>query len=380
MNRKAYRGIRGFEGRIDFLSRYVEEKAGMPRPAAPEGERQRKEPPRVAAASRRRLPHRLKEQLLLGRRVMSVMVVVELEQHRLPVRRAPSTGGLVLPEPRPKKRRLIVPSEPHRPGGGETGHHLIEEVVVVDASVVLQLLKRNVRSDGGWGESARHPLHLLAARLHRQPQAIRHGRMLDVESIRSQVWIVPAVELVSTDVPFLPKEKAHAWPGKLKGGTKVYNIFVVELDVAVEESARLGFTRVRKLVRVGKEETRKLGIGRFGLLMNVPRVGDSRACLELLLLGICRGILHKGLVGVGASDVAPLTTKSAYVQSTRVPTPSYVRSTWSDHPSFMNVPAQLLVSWRLDQHCVSSIKYRAYQVGVRPTASVACQVGGALVS
>ncbi|RRT84293.1 hypothetical protein B296_00006693 [Ensete ventricosum] len=171
MNRKAYRGIRGFEGRIDFLSRYVEEKAGMPRPAAPEGERQRKEPPRVAAASRRRLPHRLKEQLLLGRRVMSVMVVVELEQHRLPVRRAPSTGGLVLPEPRPKKRRLIVPSEPHRPGGGETGHHLIEEVVVVGASVVLQLVKRNVSSDGGGGESARHPLHLLAARLHRQPQA-----------------------------------------------------------------------------------------------------------------------------------------------------------------------------------------------------------------
>ncbi|RZR83687.1 hypothetical protein BHM03_00010369 [Ensete ventricosum] len=263
MNRKAYRGIRGFEGRIDFLSRYVDEKAGMPRPAAPEGERQRKEPPRVAAASRRRLPHRLKEQLLLGRRVMSVMVVVELEQHRLPVRRAPSTGGLVLPEPRPKKRRLIVPSEPHRPGGGETGHHLIEEVVVVGASVVLQLLKRNVSSDGGGGESARHPLHLLAARLHRQPQAPRRGGGVRCGPFDNQV----------TDV-------------------------------------------------LGK----------------------------------------------------------AYVQSTRVPTSPYVRSTWSDHPSFMNVPAQLLVSWRLDQHCVSSIKYRAYQVGVRPTASVACQVGGALVS
>ncbi|RZS08987.1 hypothetical protein BHM03_00040028 [Ensete ventricosum] len=36
----------------------------------------------------------------------------------------------------------------------------------------------------------------------------------------------------------------------------------------------------------------------------------SRACLELLLLGVCRGILHEGLIEVGMPDVAPPTIKS----------------------------------------------------------------------
>ncbi|RWW60889.1 hypothetical protein BHE74_00032084 [Ensete ventricosum] len=36
----------------------------------------------------------------------------------------------------------------------------------------------------------------------------------------------------------------------------------------------------------------------------------SGACLGLLLLGVCRGILHEGLIRVGAPDVAPPRIKS----------------------------------------------------------------------
>ncbi|RWW82630.1 hypothetical protein BHE74_00008930 [Ensete ventricosum] len=45
----------------------------------------------------------------------------------------------------------------------------------------------------------------------------------------------------------------------------------MKLYVVVEKSVQLGFTCVRELVRVGREEVGKLGRGRLGLLGKAPR-------------------------------------------------------------------------------------------------------------
>lgn len=180
---RAYGEMRGFEGRIDFVSGSVDEEAGIPGTAAPEGERQRKKAPRISTAGRRRLRDRLEEQLLLR---LVVTVLTQLQQHRRFRQRAPTSAGLLLPEPRGQQRGLVVghvahslcrrrhlrslptdasPEEqlgvpqPRRPGGGEAGDHLIEEVIAAGAaSAVLELLESDV-----W---RRHPLHVLAAPLH----------------------------------------------------------------------------------------------------------------------------------------------------------------------------------------------------------------------
>ncbi|RWW77891.1 hypothetical protein BHE74_00013910, partial [Ensete ventricosum] len=77
------------------------------------------------------------------------------------------------------------------------------------------------------------------------------------------------------------------------------------------ESAWLGSVRVCKLICVKREEVGKLGRGR--LAYSGTRLGRvcsgthlGRVCsgvhLMLLHLGVCRGILHEALDGVGAPD------------------------------------------------------------------------------
>ncbi|RRT36795.1 hypothetical protein B296_00045724 [Ensete ventricosum] len=52
---------------------------------------------------------------------------------------------------------------------------------------------------------------------------------------------------------------------------------IVELDAVAEESARLSFARVRKLIRVGRKESGKLGnTPRLGLLRGAHQTHPSR--------------------------------------------------------------------------------------------------------
>ncbi|RZR83041.1 hypothetical protein BHM03_00009599 [Ensete ventricosum] len=46
----------------------------------------------------------------------------------------------------------------------------------------------------------------------------------------------------------------------------------MKLYAVVEKSVQFGFTRVRELVRVGREEVGKLGRGRLGMLGKAPRL------------------------------------------------------------------------------------------------------------
>ncbi|RWW40167.1 hypothetical protein BHE74_00054472, partial [Ensete ventricosum] len=84
---------------------------------------------------------------------------------------------------------------------------------------------------------------------------------------------------------------------------------IMKLYVMAKESTRLGSACVCNLIRIDWEEVGKLGRGRLGLLENVPWLVCSGARLDLLIFGVCRGILHEGLVGVRALDVISPTIK-----------------------------------------------------------------------
>ncbi|RWW89116.1 hypothetical protein BHE74_00001903 [Ensete ventricosum] len=84
----------------------------------------------------------------------------------------------------------------------------------------------------------------------------------------------------------------------------------MDLYIVVEESARLGPARLCKVILVGREGVRELGRDRLGLGCASRDVPARYMRLETISFGDSRGILHEGLVGVGARDIAPLTIKS----------------------------------------------------------------------
>ncbi|RWV86252.1 hypothetical protein GW17_00051872 [Ensete ventricosum] len=85
---------------------------------------------------------------------------------------------------------------------------------------------------------------------------------------------------------------------------------VVKLYVVAEESARLGSARVRKLIRIGREETRKLERGRLGSLRNTARLGPlGKAHWAPSSRGLPGDPARRPRRG-GAPDVAPPTIKS----------------------------------------------------------------------
>ncbi|RWV99949.1 hypothetical protein BHE74_00037438 [Ensete ventricosum] len=92
---------------------------------------------------------------------------------------------------------------------------------------------------------------------------------------------------------------------------------VVEFDVVTEESTQLSFTCMHKLVRIGREQDDKLSSDlhpRLLLLGSMPRAPPPRVCTlgsasSGLHLEFAMGALHKGLVEVWVSDVAPSTIK-----------------------------------------------------------------------
>ncbi|RWW58666.1 hypothetical protein BHE74_00034440, partial [Ensete ventricosum] len=93
---------------------------------------------------------------------------------------------------------------------------------------------------------------------------------------------------------------------------------VSELYVVTEESARLGSAYVCKLIRVDREEVGKLGRDGWaysGTCLDLVCLG---AHLELPHLGVCRGILHEGIVGMKVLDVASQIIKPLCVSSLAV--------------------------------------------------------------
>ncbi|RZR85623.1 hypothetical protein BHM03_00012641 [Ensete ventricosum] len=78
-------------------------------------------------------------------------------------------------------------------------------------------------------------------------------------------------------------------------------LFVVELDVVAEESARLGSARVRKLVRVGWKGVEKLGRGRLGPLGSAPWLSLlGNASQDSLPWGLPRNPARRPRRGEGA--------------------------------------------------------------------------------